>query len=180
LNDDLGKDYMIGLKQALGDKAASMIVAEAAYEATDPTVDSQIVRLKTVGADLLYNNGRKISLIAYDDAYNPAKTVEQTRKLVESDEVLLIFQSLGSAANAATQKYLNDRKVPQLFLATGGTRFSDPVNFPWKVSTLYNKPTRHQTGAVECLLHGVDSPPIKTPVDVRRRPPTSVLQLSQG
>jgi branched-chain amino acid transport system substrate-binding protein len=79
-------------------------------------------------------NGRKINLIAYDDGYNPAKTVEQTRKLVESDRVLLIFQSLGTAANAATQKYLNDHKVPQLFVATGGTRFSDPVNFPWTMA----------------------------------------------
>jgi branched-chain amino acid transport system substrate-binding protein len=93
-------------------------------------------------------NGRKINLIAYDDAYNPAKTVEQTRKLVESDEVLLIFQSLGSAANAATQKYLNDRKVPQLFVATGGTRFSDPVNFPWTIAFNPNsKPKAESTGA---------------------------------
>ena len=75
-------------------------------------------------------NGRKINLIAYDDGYNPAKTVEQTRKLVESDGVLLIFGSLGSAPNAAVQKYLNDNKVPQLSLATGATRFSDPANFP--------------------------------------------------
>jgi ABC-type branched-subunit amino acid transport system substrate-binding protein len=79
-------------------------------------------------------NGRKINLIAYDDGYNPAKTVEQTRKLVESDGVLLIFQSLGTAQNAAVQKYLNDHKVPQLFVATGVTRFSDPVNFPWTMS----------------------------------------------
>jgi branched-chain amino acid transport system substrate-binding protein len=79
-------------------------------------------------------NGRKINLIAYDDGYNPAKTVEQTRKLVESDEVLLIFGSLGSAQNAAVQKYLNDKKVPQLFVATGATRFSDPVNFRWTTS----------------------------------------------
>ena len=79
-------------------------------------------------------NGRKINLIAYDDGYNPAKTVEQTRKLVEGDEVLLIFGSLGTAHNAAVQKYLNDRKVPQLFVATGATRFSDPVNFPWTTS----------------------------------------------
>ena len=76
-------------------------------------------------------NGRKINLIAYDDGYNPAKTVEQTRRLVESDEVLLVFGSLGSAQNAAVQKYLNDKKVPQLFVATGATRFSDPVNFRW-------------------------------------------------
>jgi ABC-type branched-subunit amino acid transport system substrate-binding protein len=75
-------------------------------------------------------NGRKINLIAYDDGYNPAKTVEQTRKLVEGDGVLLIFGSLGTAPNAAVQKYLNDNKVPQ-FVTTGATRFSDPVNFPW-------------------------------------------------
>jgi branched-chain amino acid transport system substrate-binding protein len=76
-------------------------------------------------------NGRKINLIAYDDSYNPAKTVEQTRKLVEGDGVLLIFGSLGTAPNSAVQKYLNDNKVPQLFVATGATRFSDPVHFPW-------------------------------------------------
>jgi branched-chain amino acid transport system substrate-binding protein len=78
-------------------------------------------------------NGRKINLIAYDDGYNPSKTVEQTRKLVEGDEVLLIFSSLGTAPNAAVQKYLNDNKVPQLFVATGATRFSDPVSFPWSM-----------------------------------------------
>jgi ABC-type branched-subunit amino acid transport system substrate-binding protein len=79
-------------------------------------------------------NGRKINLISYDDGYNPSKTVEQTRKLVESDEVLLTFQSLGTAENAAVQKYLNDKKVPQLFTSTGATRFSDPINFPWTMS----------------------------------------------
>src|ERR1700680_5011047 len=79
-------------------------------------------------------NGRKINLIAYDDGYNPAKTVEQTRKLVESDGVLLIFQSLGTAQTAAVQKYLNDHKGPQLFAGTGATRFSDPVNFPWTMA----------------------------------------------
>jgi branched-chain amino acid transport system substrate-binding protein len=76
-------------------------------------------------------NGRKINLIAYDDGYNPAKTVEQTRKLVEGDGVLLIFGSLGTAPNAAVQKYLNDNKVPQLFVTKGATRFSDPDHFPW-------------------------------------------------
>src|SRR3984957_6525301 len=79
-------------------------------------------------------NGRKINLIAYDDSYNPAKTVEKTRKLVESDSVLLMFGSLGTAPNAAVQKYLNDNKVPQLFVATGAARFSDPANFPWTMS----------------------------------------------
>jgi branched-chain amino acid transport system substrate-binding protein len=75
--------------------------------------------------------GRKITLLSYDDAYNPTKTVEQVRKLVESDEVLLTFQILGTAPNAAVQKYLNAKKVPQLFAATGATRFTDPEHFPW-------------------------------------------------
>jgi branched-chain amino acid transport system substrate-binding protein len=76
-------------------------------------------------------NGRKINLIQYDDAYSPPKTVEQVRKLVESDEVLFTFQLIGTAANAAVQKYLNGKKVPQLFAATGASRFSDPKEYPW-------------------------------------------------
>ena len=76
-------------------------------------------------------NGRKINLIQYDDAYSPPKTVEQIRKLVEGDEVLLTFQVIGTAANAAVQKYLNTKKVPQLFAATGASKFTDPKNFPW-------------------------------------------------
>jgi branched-chain amino acid transport system substrate-binding protein len=75
--------------------------------------------------------GRKITLLSYDDGYNPAKTVEQVRKLVESDQVLLTFQSLGTPTNAAVENYLNAKKVPQLFLATGATRFIDPEHFPW-------------------------------------------------
>ena len=76
-------------------------------------------------------NGRMINLIQYDDAYSPPKTVEQVRKLVEGDEVLLTFQIIGTAPNAAVQKYLNARKVPQLFAATGASRFNDPTAFPW-------------------------------------------------
>ncbi|WP_315837723.1 ABC transporter substrate-binding protein [Bradyrhizobium prioriisuperbiae] len=76
-------------------------------------------------------NGRKVNLIQYDDAYNPPKTVEQVRKLVESDEVLLTFQILGTAPNAAVQKYLNGKKVPHLFASTGASRFTDPKNYPW-------------------------------------------------
>ena len=76
-------------------------------------------------------NGRKINLIQYDDAYSPPKAVEQVRKLVESDEVLLTFQLLGTPSNAAVQKYLNTKKVPQLFAATGASKFTDPKNFPW-------------------------------------------------
>ncbi|WP_316173349.1 MULTISPECIES: ABC transporter substrate-binding protein [unclassified Bradyrhizobium] len=76
-------------------------------------------------------NGRKINLIQYDDAYSPPKTVEQVRRLVEGDEVLLTFQIIGTAPNVAVQKYLNGKKVPQLFAATGAARFTDPKHFPW-------------------------------------------------
>src|SRR5262249_32280042 len=76
-------------------------------------------------------NGRKVNLIQYDDAYSPPKAVEQVRKLVENDEVLLTFQIIGTPSNAAVQKYLNGKKVPQLFAATGASRFTDPKNFPW-------------------------------------------------
>src|SRR5258705_10891612 len=76
-------------------------------------------------------NGRKINFISYDDAYSPPKTVEQARKLVESDEVLFIFNSLGTPPNSAIQKYMNSKKVPQLFVATGATKWNDPKDFPW-------------------------------------------------
>ena len=76
-------------------------------------------------------NGRKIIFISYDDAYSPPKTVEQARKLVESDEVLLIFNALGTAMNSAIQKYMNTKKIPQLFVATGATKWNDPKEFPW-------------------------------------------------
>jgi branched-chain amino acid transport system substrate-binding protein len=79
-------------------------------------------------------NGRKINFISYDDGYSPPKTVEQARKLVESDEVLLIAQPLGTASNSAIQKYMNSKKVPQLFVATGATKFGDHKNFPWTMS----------------------------------------------
>jgi branched-chain amino acid transport system substrate-binding protein len=76
-------------------------------------------------------NGRKINFVSYDDGYSPPKTVEQARKLVESDEVLFIFNSLGTPPNSAIQKYMNSKKVPQLFVATGATKWNDPREFPW-------------------------------------------------
>ncbi len=76
-------------------------------------------------------NGRKINFISYDDGYSPPKTVEQARKLVESDEVLFIFNSLGTPPNSAIHKYMNTKKVPQLFVATGATKWNDPKDFPW-------------------------------------------------
>jgi branched-chain amino acid transport system substrate-binding protein len=76
-------------------------------------------------------NGRKITLISLDDNYSPPKTVEQTRKLVEQENVAVIFNSVGTPTNAAVQKYLNEHHVPHLFLATGADRFADPQRFPW-------------------------------------------------
>jgi branched-chain amino acid transport system substrate-binding protein len=76
-------------------------------------------------------NGRKINFISYDDGYSPPKAVEQARKLVESDEVLLIFNPLGTASNTAIEKYMNVKKVPQLFVATGATKWNEPKDFPW-------------------------------------------------
>jgi len=76
-------------------------------------------------------NGRKIKFISVDDGYNPAKTVEQARKLVEEEEVLLLFAPLGTPPNSAIHKYMNQKKVPQLFVATGATKWGDPKNFPW-------------------------------------------------
>jgi branched-chain amino acid transport system substrate-binding protein len=76
-------------------------------------------------------NGRKINFISEDDGYSPPKTVEKARKLVESDKVLLIFQSLGTPTNTAIHKYMNGRKVPHLFVATGATKWNDPKKFPW-------------------------------------------------
>ncbi|PSO32947.1 ABC transporter substrate-binding protein [Bradyrhizobium sp. MOS002] len=75
--------------------------------------------------------GRKIKFISYDDGYSPPKTVEQARKLVESDGVLLIFGSLGTSTNGAIRKYMNEKKVPQLFVASGASKWSDPKQYPW-------------------------------------------------
>jgi branched-chain amino acid transport system substrate-binding protein len=76
-------------------------------------------------------NGRKINFISYDDGYSPPKTVEQTRKLIESDEVLFVFNALGTPTQTAVQKYHNSKKVPQLFVATGASKWNDPKDFPW-------------------------------------------------
>jgi branched-chain amino acid transport system substrate-binding protein len=81
-------------------------------------------------------NGRKIKFISYDDAYSPPKTFEQARKLVEGDQVLLLFQVLGTAHNTTIQKYMNENKVPQLFIATGATKWNDPQHFPWTMASI--------------------------------------------
>ncbi|MHC4047567.1 ABC transporter substrate-binding protein [Bradyrhizobium sp. 23AC] len=90
-------------------------------------------------------NGRKLVLVTYDDAYSPSKSMEQTRKLVESDEVLAVFSSVGTPTNLATQKYLNSKKVPQVFVSTGASRWGDPANFPW---TMGWQPTYKSEGRI--------------------------------
>ncbi|MDP9901064.1 ABC transporter substrate-binding protein [Variovorax ginsengisoli] len=90
-------------------------------------------------------NGRKVQFISLDDAYTPSKTVEQARKLVEQDEVLLLFGTLGTAHNMAIRRYMNARKVPQLFVASGATRFGDPKDFPW---TMGWQPTYQTEGLI--------------------------------
>jgi len=90
-------------------------------------------------------NGRKITYISYDDAYSPPRAVEQVRKLVESDEVLLVFQPLGTPSNSAIQKYMNSKKVPQLFVATGATKWGDPKGNPW---TMGWQPTYQAEGQI--------------------------------
>jgi branched-chain amino acid transport system substrate-binding protein len=86
-------------------------------------------------------NGRKIDFISYDDGYSPPKTVEQARKLVENDQVLLIFQSLGTPTNTAIHRYMNQKKVPHLFVATGASKWNDPKDFPWTMGWQPNYPT---------------------------------------
>ena len=98
-------------------------------------------------------NGRKINFISYDDAYSPPKTVEQARKLVESDEVLLIFNSLGTPPNTAIHKYMNAKKVPQLFVATGATKWNDPKDFPWTMGWQPNYQSETQIYAKYILKH---------------------------
>jgi branched-chain amino acid transport system substrate-binding protein len=99
----------------------------SAYGQIGKTIAAYINKVNAEGGI----NGRKINFISYDDGYSPPKAVEQARKLVESDEVLFIFQSLGTPSNTAIEKYMNAKKVPQLFVATGATKFGDPKEFPW-------------------------------------------------
>ncbi len=96
-------------------------------------------------------NGRKINFISYDDGYSPPKAVEQARKLVEADEVLLIFNSLGTPSNTAIQKYMNTKKVPQLFVSTGAAKWNDPKNFPWTMGWQPNYQTEARIYAAYIL-----------------------------
>jgi len=99
----------------------------SAYGTIGKTIDAYFKKVNAEGGI----NKRKVNFITYDDGYSPPKAVEQVRKLVESDEVLLVFQPLGTPSNTAIQKYMNSKKVPQLFVATGATKWNDPKNNPW-------------------------------------------------
>ena len=96
-------------------------------------------------------NGRKIKLISVDDGYSPPKAVEMARRLVEQDEVLFIFQSLGTPSNSAIHKYMNAKKVPQLFVATGATKWGDPKDFPWTMGWQPNYQTEGRIYAKDIL-----------------------------
>ena len=96
-------------------------------------------------------NGRQINMISYDDGYSPPKTVEMARKLVEQDKVLLIFQPLGTPPNSAIHKYMNSKKVPQLFVATGATKWNDSKHFPWTMGWQPNYQTEAQIYAAHIL-----------------------------
>ena len=96
-------------------------------------------------------NGRKINFISYDDAYSPPKTVEMVRKLVEQDNVLFVFQTLGTPSNTAIHKYMNMKKVPQLHVATGASKWNDPKNFPWTMGWQPNYQTEARIYAKHIL-----------------------------
>jgi branched-chain amino acid transport system substrate-binding protein len=98
-------------------------------------------------------NGRKIEWISYDDGYSPPKTVEMARKLVEQDQVLILFQTLGTPCNTAIHKYMNSKKVPQSFVATGATKWNDPRNFPWTMGWQPNYQTEGRIYAQHILAN---------------------------
>jgi branched-chain amino acid transport system substrate-binding protein len=99
----------------------------AAYGLIGKTIAAYFKKINAEGGI----NGRKVNFVSYDDSYNPAKAVEVARKLVEEERVLLVFQSLGTPSNSAIQKYMNASQVPQLFVASGATKWDDPANYPW-------------------------------------------------
>ncbi len=123
----------------------------SAYGTIGKTIGAYFEKINAEGGI----NGRKIKFITQDDGYNPAKTVEMARKLVEEDEVLLVFNPLGTASNTAIQKYMNAKKVPQLFVATGAAKWGDPKNFPW---TMGWQPNYEAEGKIYAL-HILDSKP---------------------
>ena len=139
-NDDYGKDYLKGFKDGLGDAARKVI---GAY----------FKKVNDEGGV----NGRKINYITLDDQYSPPKTVEMVRRLVEQDQVALLFQTLGTPPNSAIHKYVNQQKVPHLFVATGATKWNDPKNFPWTMGYQPNYQTEGRTYATYVLKNVPDA-----------------------
>src|SRR5262245_15487849 len=125
----------------------------SAYGVIGKTVEAYFKKVNAEGGI----NGRKINFISYDDGYSPPKAVEQVRKLVESDEVLLVFNPLGTPSNTAIQKYLNGKKVPQLFVATGATKWNDPKANPWTMGWQPNYQTEGQVYAKYILKEKPDA-----------------------
>ncbi len=123
----------------------------SAYGAIGKAIGAYIDKVNAEGGV----NGRKLKWISLDDGYNPAKTVEQARKLVEEEEVLLVFNPLGTPPNSAIHKYMNTKKVPQLFVATGATKWGDPKNFPWTMGWQPN----YQSEAKVFAAHILDTKP---------------------
>jgi len=119
----------------------------SAYGAIGKAIGAYIDKVNAEGGV----NGRKIKWVSLDDGYNPAKTVEQARKLVEEEEVLLLFNTLGTPPNSAIHKYMNQKKVPQLFVATGATKWGDPKNFPWTIGWQPNYQSESKVFAAHIL-----------------------------
>ena len=123
----------------------------SAYGAIGKAISAYFAKINEDGGI----NGRKINFISLDDGYNPAKTVEQARKLVEEDEVLFVFNTLGTPPNSAIHKYMNGKKTPHLFVATGATKWGDPKNFPWTMGWQPN----YQSEAKVFAAHILDTKP---------------------
>lgn len=119
----------------------------SAYGAIGKAISAYFAKINDEGGI----NGRKINFISLDDGYNPAKTVEQTRKLVEEEEVLFVFNTLGTPPNSAIHRYMNQKKTPQLFVATGATKWADPKNFPWTMGWQPNYQSESKVFAAHIL-----------------------------
>ncbi|OGB05278.1 MAG: branched-chain amino acid ABC transporter substrate-binding protein [Burkholderiales bacterium RIFCSPHIGHO2_12_FULL_69_20] len=119
----------------------------SAYGAIGKAITAYFAKVNAEGGI----NGRKLTFISLDDGYNPAKTVEQARKLVEEEEVLFIFNTLGTPPNSAIHKYMNSKKTPQLFVATGATKWGDPKNFPWTMGWQPNYQSESKVFAAHLL-----------------------------
>ncbi len=119
----------------------------SAYGAIGKAISAYLAKINDEGGI----NGRKVNFISLDDGYNPAKTVEQARKLVEEEEVLFVFNTLGTPPNSAIHKYMNGKKTPQLFVATGATKWGDPKNFPWTMGWQPNYQSESKVFAAHLL-----------------------------